>query len=1122
MQDFNVETVELKGANIIEASAGTGKTFSIAVLVVRLLIEKNIPISKMLLVTFTEAAAAELKERSLKFIREALLELEQSGSSENEVLKNSVINALQSEQTKEEIEKKLRVALLNIDNGLMCTIHSFCQQSLNEFAFETNQEYGKKLKTDFSDITTKYINAYRREELNSLDLEIFNESELANSGVLSSAISNVLGGKVIEGDESLISSIDELKLKIVSKEEERIQFIQSKLADLINEVDNVIKEGFKDGKKNKLKDLMSSAQGAVDMFLNKVTDFVPELFPVEIQYCKAKQLEINQLKGEIKHTYIKQAITWIVPKVTAELKRKNFFTFDDLISQMHAARKYPEFQKQMRAKYEAVFVDEFQDTDKKQYAIFKELFQDDASKIMFYIGDPKQSIYSFRQADLNTYFAARNSIPKGKQFTMSLNHRSTEKLINSLNVFFQPTSVFDTFENGDITDKIEYIQVAAKNRLEIGLSGVEINNPVTIIDGCTSKPQIIKQFTNTIKYLFSGDVNLNDKPLKPSNLAVLVRVNKEGKLIKDVLTKLGIPSVLIDDTKIVTSQEAKDILFILEAVLTPSQSNIQKALLSDLLASTTKELETIDFDACVIQFITYRKEWLTKGVYFVLKSISSDFKLEKRFANNTTSGHRVLSNVQQLSELLQEKEQQESFTPSEIYTFLSQQIKGDVNENEEGSEYAQRVESDEDAVKIVTIHKSKGLEYDVVLTPFIALKAEVGWWYDFIDYRQMKGDESGYVFARNKDLSTATKNKYTEQIKQENRRLLYVALTRAKYNVFLYTNSEGNSTLKDFMSALKENVAVDIKNINEISDWANKTISYKIPLQDKKQKDLPKIVFSDANYKKISYSGLAAHPSKSDKNNDEFYEEDTYDQFIFKGLKKGAQTGNLLHDIFERINYDSDNNWEQVIRSMVSQHLTKEIDNTPFKNRLNELVIHTLNCSLKSSLNSSDKSFSLADVPRSKRVNELEFNFKIPADFLMSKLENVLVGDSRKIVTHRYAEIQGMMNGFIDLFFEHNGKYYILDWKSNFLGDSVEDYNQGNLLEAMNESNYHLQYLLYSVAINEYLTSKLPDFNFERDFGGVYYLFLRGVRSRETSGVYYQGVTLEEMNKVKYALRIGV
>jgi len=202
---------------------------------------------------------------------------------------------------------------------------------------------------------------------------------------------------------------------------------------------------------------------------------------------------------------------------------------------------------------------------------------------------------------------------------------------------------------------------------------------------------------------------------------------------------------------------------------------------------------------------------------------------------------------------------------------------------------------------------------------------------------------------------------------------------------------------------------------------------------------------------------------------------------------------------------------------MVSQHLTKEIDNTSFKNHLNELVIHTLNCSLKSSI----EPFSLTSVSRSKRVNELEFNFKIPPGFLMSDLENVLDYDGRKIVTHRYAEIQGMMNGFIDLFFEHNGKYYILDWKSNFLGDSLEDYSQDNLLEAMNESNYHLQYLLYTVAINEYLTSKLPDFKFERDFGGVFYLFLRGVREGKTSGVYYQGVTLKEMNKVKAALKIN-
>ena len=207
MEEFRVESKALEGANIIEASAGTGKTFSIAILVVRLLVEKNIPIDKMLLVTFTEAAAAELKERSIRFIREALQELDNEASSENKIIELVIKNTLNDGIKKEDIIKRLRTALLNIDEAKMCTIHSFCQQTLNEYAFETNQIFGKELKTDIYDSVQKYTDAYRREVLNKMDEELFYFSELSDSKILDGAIKSALSGQKLHGTIAGINSL---------------------------------------------------------------------------------------------------------------------------------------------------------------------------------------------------------------------------------------------------------------------------------------------------------------------------------------------------------------------------------------------------------------------------------------------------------------------------------------------------------------------------------------------------------------------------------------------------------------------------------------------------------------------------------------------------------------------------------------------------------------------------------------------------------------------------------------------------------------------------------------------------------------------------------------------------
>ena len=1107
MKPFDVTNKNLLvGANLIEASAGTGKTFSIAILVVRLIIEKSIPVTKMLLVTFTDAAATELKERSIKFIRDAIQEFEGSGSSGNAVLCQCVDRfKIENLAEIENAVNRLYTALLEIDQAKMSTIHSFCQQTLNEFAFETNQSFGKVLLEDISQLTHKYCNAYRREVLNAMEFELFELSGLKEEKTLSSLISNALNDKILYGDKIEINSYEEY-LKIDS---EMFKYLNGIKPFLVNKVEQYNKKGFK--RKSAL-DKINDIQLLKEFLLGKPVHDSDILFPTEIEHLK--QLENKQIG--FKNFLHQQAIDWVLSKIKTELAEKNKFTFDDLINQFYLVRTNTKLQEQLRMKYDVVFLDEFQDTDQKQYEIFKEIFQNDLEKIVFYIGDPKQSIYGFRKADLNTYFNAKTSIDSSRRFEMNVNFRSSQKYIDALNTFFKPVSDFDTFLTGNqgIERQIEYTYVSADKDAD----GIAVNNNSLPALTMIEQGEIKETFQNTIKLLLDAKTTLNKEKVKPSNICVLTRSNSECKDIKRYLNELKVPSVISDDSRVIQSAEAIDLGYILGAFLNSKKSAIQKALLTAIVGLKPNDLPTLDMDKCVELFTDYYKIWNQNGIYVAVNKFLEDFNVIKKHNKKALTGQRILSNTRQLLEILQEQETHASLTPNECYLFLKNEQKSDATS--EINAFVQRIESDEDAVKIVTIHKSKGLEYDIVIAPYLDMNIKFHHFIKYYNVNIVKEDGTEYVFT---DYTTVSKNKSLKELfelqnHQENARLLYVALTRAKYGSFILSEKFEN-TLVPFLEQLRNlNHSQLLLTTNaDFEYWNGCSVSLEKVTDTASTKHLvEKISFSDANYNKMSYSFLAAHPSKILKEIKSTYDENSYDEFVFKQLQKGAKIGNMLHEIFEFIDYSDTTTWEKIISKSIVNYVPNQDDKEVYHNRLFEMVNQVLHTKIEFDA----QTFSLSAITRDKRRNEFEFNFSIPSEFKMMDLEQILDNNNgREIVTKRKVDVQGLMTGFIDLFFEHEGKYYILDWKSNFLGDHIDHYNQENLLNGMNESNYHLQYLIYALALEKYLKSKLSNFNFEQHFGGVIYLFLRGNREGETHGVYTQKVTQNELDRLKGILK---
>jgi exodeoxyribonuclease V beta subunit len=470
-------------------------------------------------------------------------------------------------------------------------------------------------------------------------------------------------------------------------------------------------------------------------------------------------------------------------------------------------------------------------------------------------------------------------------------------------------------------------------------------------------------------------------------------------------------------------------------------------------------------------------------------------------------GERIMTNLLQLTELVHQTESRKNLSMAELISWVKRGLDG---MSAEGDEYTQRVESDEDAVKIVTIHKSKGLEYNIVLAPYL----------DFADsgrqtFLSFRDPESGDYIGAEKDGMDEEQLKWQQQqAEQENRRLLYVAITRAVYKCFIFKNNYyRSSTLNTFLTALTDpdpSLIVFEKEVPEAS-----AVSYRKVTPQTWQASAPvAFTLQEESWRKMSYSMLAAKPEHPTVPR-VFLEPGNYDHFIFHTLRRGAKTGNFLHFIFENINFTEDTRWEKWLTEAIRRFVPGQQElYLPLLQEMLQQVLHT-------NIGGSNHPFTLSAVNWNKRLAELEFDFPVPL-FQPDKLHALADKEISILVKNLYSlpghELEGIMNGKIDLFFEHEGRYYILDWKSNYLGSKPEDYSAPALAKAMNDNNYHLQYLIYTLAVKKYLESRLGHFDYDTQFGGVIYIFVRGVRAGTSYGIFNTKPSEEKISALESIL----
>ena len=1167
----------LVGLNSIEASAGTGKTYTIAVLYVRILlghgsdnIKNHQPANKILVVTFTDAATSELRDR----IRSKIIETRKAFKSmhSNDPIISEIISDLSDKR--DDCIDMLIQAERQINETAIHTIHGFCQRMLKQSAFETGTPFESEFITDDLEIFTNVISDYWRNVFYKLDKNLtkivsakWNTPSDMLFTVRSMISSNVNVITPAAITENSVQSITDIHTSIIDTINKLKNSCRLSICDAVDAIkrSGISKSSFRE---DHLKKWISNINAWTE---TETTDYSypPELIkfstPFLTEKTKGNAAE-HQLIDEITafvseklsvHGFIiADAIEKCKKQLEQEKAKKQLISFDDLLTNLSTALHSAggnTLAQTIRDLYPIALIDESQDTDEIQYNIFKAIYSEACLQhhnqhyCLTTIGDPKQAIYSFRGADVHTYITAKNDAQN--LFTLDTNWRSTTNMVSAVN------TLFSINKNAFILDGINYQPVApspkaSSNRLVVnGEESSALNMIVNYSEKSVSKADYTSVLSDSVSKQISTLLNSKNSyiedatgtktSIKPQDISILVRTADEANIIKNTLSKNGIDSVFLSaKTSVYASHEAKDLLRIATAMATPTQLNIKSALTTSLLDISIDELIDLDenentLEHAISEFIEYNRIWNKFGIQAALNKILVIRRVVEKLMQKEQS-ERKIANVLHIAELLQA---QPTTTPLQIIRSLAEKI---ANPRSNSDNEQLHLESDRDLVQIITIHKSKGLEYNIVFIPFALTNRDIT--------ETIFHDDLNIATYAPSPTKNQTNRARVEKL-AEDVRLLYVAATRAVYSCYIgitplrdgkkSTTSIDKTAIGWLLNGSEyvppENIhslMMDFKNCNPsaISIIDKDQLSYLEPIVQKPT--TTQLTASSHSMKSInkdnwfvtSYSALTSHhsyntsvalqPTERDLEVRMDEEEPVEKELNIFNFEKGATAGTFLHTIFEEINYNND---------VFSKNTTTKIKNLMLVNNYDDcwlepiqnMVKAVLDRNLMSTLNNDP--IVLKDISMEDILPEMEFMFpitKINAKTLSSLISNH--DDlSKNLPDLEFSEVSGMIKGFIDLTFKANGKFYVLDWKSNHLGDDPSAYTTESIKESMRDHRYDLQYQIYSLALHKLLESRIPDYDYKRHFGGAFYVYLRGVDTNE-NGIFYTKPSLEFLQDLEH------
>ena len=465
----------LAGSNLIEASAGTGKTYSIALLVLRLIMEKDVPIDKILMVTYTNAAVAELSDRIRLFL--ALARRYASGESISDVEIAVLVDQAVAYTSLDEVSNKLKDAILLLDESMIVTIHSFCQYALSRYAFETGQLFDVELLSDIGQIVEAEVNHFWRTFITTLPTNLLELSEVRDhKGDLNTVIGKILQGRQYADFDPAVGY--DFEPDNWSAELNQLNAMKNFAKNQLSTIYNNQKEDLFKIIEKKRNAKLQDARNNIDLLLeellqlkakNKSTYFDEFPFADELDNYIAVLLRIEEFKSELLRAINYFAVSYIPDRIRQQMVNLNVLTFDDLINNLYRTiviEKNRRLIQKLRDDFSAVFIDEFQDTDNVQFQIFDVLFIQHPETITFLIGDPKQSIYAFRGADIETYLLARNKV--NRKYTMNTNELLTADykiLEKDISRAIQPSDigilVKSKYDGKQLKKLLDYVKIPA-------------------------------------------------------------------------------------------------------------------------------------------------------------------------------------------------------------------------------------------------------------------------------------------------------------------------------------------------------------------------------------------------------------------------------------------------------------------------------------------------------------------------------------------------------------------------------------------------------------------------------------------------------------------------------------
>ncbi|BBE98796.1 TPA: exodeoxyribonuclease V subunit beta [Haemophilus influenzae] len=1182
---LNPITLPLNQISLIEASAGTGKTYTIGSLYLRLLLKagennfsRPLNVEEILVVTFTEMATEELKKKIRERITDAINKLTAFAKTQDKsAFKNDeFLTALCDNLDIFEAIHRLKLAEQNMDLAAIYTIHGFCRRMLMQYAFHSGIHFNLELIKDQSDLLVRFANEFWREHFYPLDFDTaaFITRELKSPNNVLNVLRSYLNLKLnvtLETAGLLQLPLESLFQKIAERQSILTKIKQIWLENE-SEIQSFIAQELKDkrlnGNKYSSKNLPNYYKNvnawAKSATTSSVSEDIKKCFTQsavnnnatknKIPYRLAVLEKLDELIDEFNQTLSTDLLRkLILYHYCQELQEKLLEykcnhqekSFDDLLRLFCEAlqgAQGDELAEMIRFQYPFAMIDEFQDTDSQQYAIFSKIYRDNPEKNTGFImiGDPKQAIYRFRGADIFTYLKASDEAQS--RFELTKNYRSEKHLVDGVNALFDfPQSPF-IYQNINFTavdsrdDHLRfYLNGKAEPAYRFYLTESDKVNKTEMAKICAISIQYWLKSAVENQAVFQNEDTC--KTLQAANIAVLVRDKNEAALVKNELQKLGIASVyLSDQNSVFDSNVAKELAWVLKACLNVAERPILNAIATALFGLNAADIHQIqqneaDWQRWADSFAQYQQTWQRQGILAMLHQILLEQGISERLLSQAT-GERDLTDFLHLAEILQ---QAATLHESEaaLLSWFEKQIQG------EGRQEAQiRLESERQLVKIVTIHKSKGLEYDLVWLPFLAAPSKDPSKKDINIYYSKERDETLW------DIENRNLNALCEETFAEELRLLYVALTRAKYqmafalpaqfdkkwNALHYVLSQGEigkeialSAPKDtetLLQTFKEKMRDNVKICTKPNLEALPTLSINTKNDDFKAAEFTGNIEQD--WRITSFTSIEqAHrrqnyfAESAEKKHAVFDDAKDYDsknpieistalldenESSILDLPRGKQVGTALHRHFENCYFSDLANIEEIDKLRQSLQLDETFTES-LQNWLQQISHTPL---------SNEIGIALADLANKDCIKEMPFYLAIREHFDVEAFNHTLKAHHHlPSESLQFEQIQGMVRGSIDLVFRHNGKYYLVDYKSNFLGSTLADYNQEALKKEMLHSHYDWQYLIYTLALHRYLQSVVPHYDYARDFGGVFYLFLRGMNGEPQSGVFYDRPSVE-------------